>query len=47
VKVALNEKLGERKDQLASDAELRAAITSLEQQGAIRRQGKMIEGRAS
>jgi len=47
VKVALNEKLGERKEQLASDAELRSALFSLEQQGAIRRQGKMIEGRAS
>merc|ERR1719277_2858783 len=47
VKVALNEKLGERKEQLASDAELRSVLTSLEQQGAIRRQGKMIEGRAS
>jgi DNA replication licensing factor MCM4 len=47
LKVALNEKLGERKEQLASDAELRSVLTSLEQQGAIRRQGKMIEGRAS
>ncbi|CAK0804812.1 unnamed protein product [Prorocentrum cordatum] len=47
VKVALNEKLGERKEQLASDAELRSVLNSLEQQGAIRRQGKMIEGRAS
>jgi DNA replication licensing factor MCM4 len=47
VKVALNEKLGERKEQLASEVELRSVLTSLEQQGAIRRQGKMIEGRAS
>jgi DNA replication licensing factor MCM4 len=47
VKVALNEKLGERKEKLASDQELISVLTSLDQQGVIRRQGKMIEGRAS
>lgn len=43
VKAALNEKLGERKEQLLNDAEFSSALRAAEQAGILRRQGKMIE----
>mmetsp|Transcript_42337 Transcript_42337/g.122474 ORF Transcript_42337/g.122474 Transcript_42337/m.122474 type:complete len:292 (+) Transcript_42337:2-877(+) len=45
IKMALNERLGEKKEQLASDNELFSALRAVEDQGLIRRQGKQIEVR--
>jgi DNA replication licensing factor MCM4 len=47
VKAAMNEKLGERKEQLVTDAEYQAAVRALEQQGLLRRNGKVLEARTS
>eukprot|EP00437_Effrenium_voratum_P008422 CAMPEP_0181426100 /NCGR_PEP_ID=MMETSP1110-20121109/15492_1 /TAXON_ID=174948 /ORGANISM="Symbiodinium sp., Strain CCMP421" /LENGTH=751 /DNA_ID=CAMNT_0023549291 /DNA_START=52 /DNA_END=2307 /DNA_ORIENTATION=+ len=43
VKAALNEKLGERKEQLLNDAEFSSALRAAEQAGVLRRHMKMIE----
>jgi len=45
VKSVMNERLGERKEQLANDAEFNSALRVAEDQGLIRRQGKQIEVR--
>jgi len=45
LRAVMNEKLGERKEQLLNDAEFNAALKAAEQQGSIRRQGKTIEAR--
>jgi len=43
VKAEVNERLGSRKEQLASDNEFFSALRAVEEQGLIRRQGKQIE----
>mmetsp|Transcript_76064 Transcript_76064/g.226695 ORF Transcript_76064/g.226695 Transcript_76064/m.226695 type:complete len:901 (+) Transcript_76064:61-2763(+) len=45
VKLAMNERLGERKEQLISDNDFFSALRAVEDQGLIRRQGKQIEVR--
>merc|ERR1712194_192066 len=45
IKSALNEKLGENKEQLATDAEFNIALRVAQDAGHIRRQGKNIEVR--
>jgi len=45
VKQIMNERFGERKEQLATDAEFMSALRDCEQQGLCRRQGKTIEAR--
>lgn len=45
IKSTMNERLGERKEQLANDAEFNQAVRVAEEQGLIRRQGKQIEVR--
>mmetsp|Transcript_18309 Transcript_18309/g.48763 ORF Transcript_18309/g.48763 Transcript_18309/m.48763 type:complete len:933 (+) Transcript_18309:63-2861(+) len=41
----MNERLGERKEQIASEAEFNIALRSAEQSGAVRRQGRFLEAR--
>mmetsp|Transcript_54149 Transcript_54149/g.137569 ORF Transcript_54149/g.137569 Transcript_54149/m.137569 type:complete len:931 (+) Transcript_54149:60-2852(+) len=41
----MNERLGERKEQLATEAEFNIALRSAEQSGAVRRQGRFLEAR--
>lgn len=43
LKALINEKLGERKEQLVSDSEFAQVLRSAEQAGTLRRQGKTIE----
>ncbi|CAE8582803.1 unnamed protein product, partial [Polarella glacialis] len=43
VKAVVNERLGDKKEQLVTDFEFNSALRSAEQQGVLRRQGKMIE----
>eukprot|EP00418_Pyrodinium_bahamense_P030773 CAMPEP_0179148348 /NCGR_PEP_ID=MMETSP0796-20121207/71785_1 /TAXON_ID=73915 /ORGANISM="Pyrodinium bahamense, Strain pbaha01" /LENGTH=915 /DNA_ID=CAMNT_0020849059 /DNA_START=90 /DNA_END=2840 /DNA_ORIENTATION=- len=43
VKAAMNEKLGERKEQLTNDNEFFSALRVAEDQGIVRRQGKQLE----
>jgi len=45
LKAVINEKLAERKEQLASEAEFNAALRSAEQAGLLRKQGKSVEVR--
>merc|ERR1711920_1071941 len=41
----MNERLGEKKEQLASEAEFNIALRSAEQSGVVRRQGRLLEAR--
>jgi DNA replication licensing factor MCM4 len=43
LKSTMNEMLGERKEQLLTDAEFEAAVKSAEKQGLVRRQGRQLE----
>jgi len=43
VKAVVNERLGDKKEQLVTDFEFNSALRSAEQQGVLRRQGKMLE----
>lgn len=43
IKALVNERLGERKEQLVSDSEFAQVLRSAEQSGTLRRQGKTIE----
>jgi len=43
IKAVMNEKMGERKEQLISDSEFMQALKAAEQAGTLRRQGKTIE----
>jgi len=43
IKAVMNEKMGERKEQLISDSEFTQALKAAEQAGTLRRQGKTIE----
>eukprot|EP00933_Yihiella_yeosuensis_P071373 TRINITY_DN79582_c0_g1_i1.p1 TRINITY_DN79582_c0_g1~~TRINITY_DN79582_c0_g1_i1.p1 ORF type:complete len:900 (-),score=251.69 TRINITY_DN79582_c0_g1_i1:149-2848(-) len=45
IKATVNERLGEKKEQLMNDSEFQAALRSAEQQGSFRRVGKTIEAR--
>jgi len=45
LKLQLNEKLGEKKEQLASEAEFNIALKTAEQAGLCRRNGRQIEAR--
>jgi len=45
VKSIVNERLGQRKEQLSTDAEFFSALKAVEDQGLVRRQGKQIEVR--
>jgi len=45
IKLVVNEKLGEKKEQLANDAEFFGALRVAEEQGLVRRQGRQIEVR--
>merc|ERR1740121_2364483 len=41
----MNERLGEKKEQLATDQEFNIALRQAEQSGAVRRQGRLLEAR--
>merc|ERR1712008_328647 len=45
IKLVVNERLGERKEQLANDGEFFSALRVAEEQGLVRRQGRQIEVR--
>merc|ERR1711972_945870 len=45
VKRIMNERLGERKEQIASEVEFNSALRAAEQSGAIRRNGRFLEAR--
>lgn len=45
MKAVINERLGERKEDLVKDSEFNGALRAAEQQGLMRRTGKSIEAR--